>query len=156
METERGRRRQVDSTLLEAAGERLKIVSTMSVGWPPLCPCCLRNELSSLRAAWRRQSVQSTQSDSEQHGGSGYNHVDTAALRARGVVLGYTPDCLTETTADLTVTLLLVTARRIQEAIAAVRSRPPPRPAPPALDPASLQVRSKARGAWVDGDAGRA
>jgi glyoxylate/hydroxypyruvate reductase len=51
----------------------------------------------------------------------GYNHVDTRALAERGIVLGYTPDCLTETTADTTVALLLVTARRIGEAMAAVR-----------------------------------
>ena len=51
----------------------------------------------------------------------GYNHVDTAALAEAGVALGYTPDCLTETTADTTVALLLVTARRVGEAMAAVR-----------------------------------
>ena len=34
---------------------------------------------------------------------------------------GYTPDCLTETTADTALALLLVTARRIPEAMAAVR-----------------------------------
>jgi len=51
----------------------------------------------------------------------GYNHVDTNALAEAGILLGYTPDCLTETTADTTVALLLVTARRVGEAMAAVR-----------------------------------
>ena len=38
--------------------------------------------------------------------------------------LGYTPHCLTETTADTTVALLLVTARRVGEAMAAVAQTP--------------------------------
>eukprot|EP00960_Hanusia_phi_P001821 52009-Hanusia_phi.AAC.1 len=32
----------------------------------------------------------------------GYNHIDLKALADANVLLGYTPDCLTETTADLT------------------------------------------------------
>ncbi len=38
----------------------------------------------------------------------------------RGIRLGNTPDVLTETTAELTVTLLLATNRRLKEAMAAV------------------------------------
>lgn len=52
----------------------------------------------------------------------GYDHVDVAACAARGVSVGNTPGVLTETTADLTLTLLLATARRIPEAVAAVHN----------------------------------
>jgi lactate dehydrogenase-like 2-hydroxyacid dehydrogenase len=51
----------------------------------------------------------------------GYDHVDARALRARGVALGNTPGVLTETTADLTLALLLATARRLPEALSAAR-----------------------------------
>jgi lactate dehydrogenase-like 2-hydroxyacid dehydrogenase len=51
----------------------------------------------------------------------GYDHVDLGALRARGVLLGNTPGVLTETTADLTLALLLATARRLPEAWTAAR-----------------------------------
>jgi glyoxylate/hydroxypyruvate reductase len=73
---------KIDGELIDAAKGRVKIVSTMSVG---------------------------------------YNHVDTGALKQRGIDLGFTPDCLTETTADTTVVLLMTTARRVGEAIAAAK-----------------------------------
>lgn len=52
----------------------------------------------------------------------GYDHIDVAACRARGVQIGNTPDVLTETTADLALALLLAAARRLPEAIAAVKT----------------------------------
>lgn len=52
----------------------------------------------------------------------GYDHVDVAACTARGVAVGNTPGVLTETTAELAIALLLATARRLPEALAAVRS----------------------------------
>ncbi|KAJ2772773.1 hypothetical protein IWQ57_001617 [Coemansia nantahalensis] len=52
----------------------------------------------------------------------GYDHVDTAALRAHGIRLGYTPDVLTDATADTTVLLALLAARRAKEALAVVAS----------------------------------
>lgn len=52
----------------------------------------------------------------------GYDHVDLAACTARGVAVGNTPDVLTETTADLALALMLTVARRLPEAMAAVRS----------------------------------
>ena len=52
----------------------------------------------------------------------GHDHVDVAACAARGIVVGNTPGVLTDTTADLAMALLLVTARRLSEAIDAVRS----------------------------------
>jgi len=52
----------------------------------------------------------------------GCDNVDVAAVRARGIALGYTPDVLTETTADLAVALMLAIARRLPEGMAAVRA----------------------------------
>lgn len=46
----------------------------------------------------------------------GYNNIDTAAAKERGVIVTNTPGVLTETTADLTFALLLATARRLGEA----------------------------------------
>lgn len=46
----------------------------------------------------------------------GYDNIDLDAASARGVLVTNTPDVLTETTADLTLALLLTTARRISEA----------------------------------------
>ncbi len=51
----------------------------------------------------------------------GYDHIDVAACAARGIAVGNTPDVLTGTTADLTIALLLATARRLPEAIDAVK-----------------------------------
>jgi len=51
----------------------------------------------------------------------GYDHIDIDACAARGIAVGNTPGVLTDTTADLTVALLLAAARRLPEAIDAVR-----------------------------------
>lgn len=51
----------------------------------------------------------------------GYDHIDVAACRARGVAVGNTPGVLTDTTADLALALMLATARRFPEAMAAVK-----------------------------------
>lgn len=47
--------------------------------------------------------------------GVGVNHIDLAAARAAGIVVSNTPDQLTESTADLTIALLLMTLRRLGE-----------------------------------------
>ncbi len=52
----------------------------------------------------------------------GYNNIDVAAARRRGVVVTNTPDVLTETTADFAWALLMSAARRVVEADAFVRS----------------------------------
>ena len=72
----------VDAALLDAA-PRLKVVSTMSVG---------------------------------------YDHIDVAACRGRGILLGHTPGVLDETTADLAFALILASGRRIAEADRFVRA----------------------------------
>lgn len=46
----------------------------------------------------------------------GYNNIDVAAATRQGTMVTNTPDVLTETTADLTFALLMMTARRLEEA----------------------------------------
>ncbi|MCP9462667.1 MAG: D-glycerate dehydrogenase [Nitrospira sp.] len=45
----------------------------------------------------------------------GYNNIDLAAAKARGIVVTNTPDVLTDATADLAWTLMLSVARRVVE-----------------------------------------
>jgi glyoxylate reductase len=52
----------------------------------------------------------------------GYNNVDVAAARARGIAVTNTPDVLTEASADLTWALILDITRRISEGDRLVRS----------------------------------
>ncbi|MCI0475204.1 MAG: D-glycerate dehydrogenase, partial [Anaerolineales bacterium] len=52
----------------------------------------------------------------------GFDNVDIPAATARGVPVGNTPGVLTDTTADLAFTLLMASARRIQESIDYVRA----------------------------------
>lgn len=51
----------------------------------------------------------------------GLDHIDLAACGQRGVLVGHTPDVLTETTADTAFALLLAAARRLGEGIDYVR-----------------------------------
>ncbi|XP_014663399.1 PREDICTED: glyoxylate reductase/hydroxypyruvate reductase-like [Priapulus caudatus] len=52
----------------------------------------------------------------------GYEHIDLKEIKNRKIVLGYTPDVLTDATAELTVAILLASARRILEAAHEVKS----------------------------------
>ncbi|MBI3634886.1 MAG: D-glycerate dehydrogenase [Candidatus Rokubacteria bacterium] len=52
----------------------------------------------------------------------GFNNIDVAAARKRGIVVTNTPDVLTETTADFAWTLLMAAARRVLEADQFVRA----------------------------------
>jgi glyoxylate reductase len=52
----------------------------------------------------------------------GYDNIELGAATARGIPVGNTPEVLTEATADLTFALLLAAARRLPEAIDAVRA----------------------------------
>jgi len=47
--------------------------------------------------------------------GVGFNHIDTNAAKSRGVAVSNTPDVLTEATADIAMTLLLMVSRRAGE-----------------------------------------
>jgi len=52
----------------------------------------------------------------------GHEHIDLDIIRERKILVGYTPDVLTDATADLTVALLLATSRRLVEASDALRN----------------------------------
>ncbi|MGH3934258.1 MAG: 2-hydroxyacid dehydrogenase, partial [Pseudonocardiaceae bacterium] len=54
--------------------------------------------------------------------GVGYNHIDTEAAVAAGIVVTNTPGVLTDTTADTAMTLLLMVARRAGEGEREVRA----------------------------------
>lgn len=54
--------------------------------------------------------------------GVGYNHIDIAAARRQGLIVTNTPGVLTESTADIAMTLLLMTARRGAEGDRLVRA----------------------------------
>ena len=54
--------------------------------------------------------------------GVGYDNIDLDAARRRRVVVTNTPDVLTDATADLTLALLLATARRLREGLDLARS----------------------------------
>ena len=47
--------------------------------------------------------------------GVGYNHIDVVAAKAAGVVVSNTPGAVTDATADIAMTLILMTARRAGE-----------------------------------------
>lgn len=47
--------------------------------------------------------------------GAGFNHIDVAAAAAAGIAVTNTPDAVTESTADIALTLILMTARRAGE-----------------------------------------
>ena len=51
----------------------------------------------------------------------GYDNIDVAACTERGIAVGNTPGVLTETTADLTMALILAASRRLLEGADAVR-----------------------------------
>jgi lactate dehydrogenase-like 2-hydroxyacid dehydrogenase len=54
--------------------------------------------------------------------GVGYNHIDVAAARAAGIAVTNTPGAVTDATADIALTLMLMSARRAAEGERLVRS----------------------------------
>jgi lactate dehydrogenase-like 2-hydroxyacid dehydrogenase len=54
--------------------------------------------------------------------GVGYNHIDVAAAAAHGVQVSNTPGAVTDATADIALTLILMSARRAAEGERLVRS----------------------------------
>ena len=54
--------------------------------------------------------------------GAGFNHIDTDAARAAGIVVTNTPDVVTDATADIALTLILMCARRAGEGERLVRA----------------------------------
>lgn len=47
--------------------------------------------------------------------GVGYNHIDVEAAKSRGILVSNTPGAVTDATADIALTLMLMTARRAGE-----------------------------------------
>lgn len=47
----------------------------------------------------------------------GYEHIDLDECKRRNISVGFTPDVLTNATAELTVALLLATSRRLKEGL---------------------------------------
>jgi lactate dehydrogenase-like 2-hydroxyacid dehydrogenase len=54
--------------------------------------------------------------------GVGYNHIDVKAAQAAGLAVSNTPGAVTEATADIALTLILMTARRAGEGERALRA----------------------------------
>ena len=54
--------------------------------------------------------------------GAGFNHIDVDAARAAGIVVTNTPDVVTDATADIALTLILMCARRAGEGERLVRA----------------------------------
>lgn len=52
----------------------------------------------------------------------GFDHLALEEIKKRGIRVGYTPDVLTDATAELTVALLLATARRLPEGVEEVKN----------------------------------
>lgn len=133
---------KIDDTLLDAAGDSVKVISTMSVGFDHV-------SLSSPSNLWTDESSISWQTNEPIHRRCNELltvlpypplppllslptpaalcpappfKVNRDAIISRGLKLGNTPEVLTETTAELCLTLLLATARRIPEAVNAVKN----------------------------------
>ena len=51
----------------------------------------------------------------------GYDHVDVAAAKARGIIVTNTPDVLSDATAEIAMLCMLGAARRATEGVALVR-----------------------------------
>ena len=54
--------------------------------------------------------------------GVGYNHIDVAAAKSKGLTVTNTPGAVTDATADIAMTLMLTTARRASEGERMVRA----------------------------------
>lgn len=54
----------------------------------------------------------------------GFDHIDLESCRKRGILVGYTPDVLTDATAELTVALLLSVSRNIVKGTVNMPLRP--------------------------------
>lgn len=52
----------------------------------------------------------------------GYDHIDIQAANRRGIKVGYTPEVLTNATADLTLALILDLMRRVSEGDRLIRT----------------------------------
>ncbi|XP_070779333.1 glyoxylate reductase/hydroxypyruvate reductase isoform X1 [Enoplosus armatus] len=97
---------KIDAELLDAAGPNLKVLSTMSVGFDHLTLEELKKsvDLCVYTCLFARITLCVTCC------------VCVCVISSRGIRVGYTPDVLTDSVAELTVALLLTTSRRLIEA----------------------------------------
>lgn len=58
------------------------------------------------------------------------DHIDLAGCKAKGIKVGHTPGVLSNAVADITVMLVLMTMRRVEEGIALIKSGGVSRPLP--------------------------
>jgi gluconate 2-dehydrogenase len=115
--------RRLPDRVLEAAGQRFDV--TLRDDTRPLSAAELRAALSEYDAVLptlgdRFQAevfadVPSPRARILANFGVGYNHIDVAAARAAGVAVSNTPGAVTDATADIALTLILMTARRAGE-----------------------------------------
>ncbi|MFN6951072.1 MAG: NAD(P)-dependent oxidoreductase, partial [Albidovulum sp.] len=54
--------------------------------------------------------------------GAGFDHIDVASARQRGILVSNTPGVVTEDTADMVMALILAVTRRIPEGLAIMQS----------------------------------
>jgi len=54
--------------------------------------------------------------------GAGVNHIDVATARHRGILVTYTPNVVTEDTADMALALILAVTRRLPEGLAVMQA----------------------------------
>ena len=80
--------------------------------------------------------------------GVGYDGIDVAAAKARGVVVTHTPNVLNDEVADLAIALALCIARRIPQADRYVRDGQWP-PGADAAGPQDVAARAWAWSAWA-------
>ena len=93
-----------ESTLSDWIADADGILTTLT--------CPIRSEL--LKAASRLRVISTVS--------VGVDHIDVGSADRRGIIIGHTPGVLTDSTADLTVALMLGVARRVAEGDALIRS----------------------------------
>jgi lactate dehydrogenase-like 2-hydroxyacid dehydrogenase len=115
--------RRLPDRVLEAAGQRFEV--TLRDDTRPLSAVELRAALTEYDAVLptlgdRFQAevfadVAAPRARILANFGVGYNHIDVAAARAAGLAVSNTPGAVTDATADIALTLILMTARRAGE-----------------------------------------
>lgn len=115
--------RPLPQTVLDAVAKRFDV--TLRGATTPLSPSELRTALTNYDAvlptlgdAFSAQvfaDVPKPRAVVLANFGVGYNHIDVNAARAAGVAVSNTPGAVTEATADIALTLMLMTARRAGE-----------------------------------------
>lgn len=122
--------RPLPDAVMQAAASRFDVTARASTA--PLTPAELRRSLQDYDAIlptlgdlYRADVFADTPSPRTKilaNFGVGFNHIDVAAARAAGLQVTNTPGAVTDATADIALTLMLMTARRAGEGERLVRS----------------------------------